>query len=158
MIVVNLKRSYPRVQLGQADLDAVTLSAWAGVTEEAIDRFGDVILGVYQDKVVSAYNVTSHSRDDEGRVVFEGIESPEFEHLIGQPSPVPAWKRGQARPTRYIDTEIVRTGAAPIELLEDGLRRAVVDGYTLTVDANRIATISVPKGGAVMVLTGEIAL
>ncbi|MEI5582276.1 MULTISPECIES: hypothetical protein [unclassified Agromyces] len=153
MIVVNLKRSYPLVQLGTADLNDVTLGAWAGVTDEAIERFGDVILGVYQDKVVSAYDITGHSREDD-RVTFEGNESAEFEHLIGQQSPVPAWKRGQARPTRYIETEIVRTGSAPVELIEDGIRRAVVAGYTLTVDSDNIATITVPRGGVVTVVTG----
>jgi hypothetical protein len=154
MIVVNLKRSFPMVQLGTADLGKVTLGAWAGVNDEALDRFGDVILGVFQEKVVSAYDITGHSRDESGRIIFEGNESEEWGHLIGQDSPVPAWKRGQARPVRYIDTEAVRSGVADVDLLEEGVRRAVVEGYVLTVDADNIATITVPRGGAVTVLTG----
>lgn len=44
---------------------------------------------------------------------------------------------------------------AEVTILEEGVRRAVVDGYPRTVDADNIATIAVPRGGAINFLTGE---
>jgi hypothetical protein len=152
MIAVNLKRSYKLVLTGQMSMEAATLGWWQGVTDDAIERYGDVVIGVYGDVVVSVFDVTGHERNAEGRVAFDGVESETFGYLLNQKSPVKPWVRGQARPVQYIDTDVVRTGEAPVEDLEGGYRRAVVGGYVLTVDADGIAIVEPPEGGVVTVL------
>lgn len=150
MIVVNLRKSYREVLRGQMDMEDATLGWWAGVTDEAIKRYGDTVIGVYNDLVVSAYDVTGHKRDGDGRVWFDGEESEEFRSLIGRKSPVKPWVRGQARPIQYTYSDVVRHGEAPVE---EGIdyQRAVVGGYILSVDGDGIATVEPPEGGVVVV-------
>lgn len=150
MIVVNLRKSYREVVAGQKDMEDATLGWWAGVTDEAIERYGDVVIGLYNEQVVSAYDVTAHERDGAGRVWFDGDDSDEFAALIGKKSPVKPWVRGQARPIQYIDTDVVRHGEAPVEEGVD-YQRAVVGGYVLSIDSDGIATVEPPEGGVVVV-------
>lgn len=151
MIVVNLRKSYREVLSGVRDMEDATLGWWADVNDDAIARYGDVVVGVYNDQVVSVYDVTGHERREDGRVFFEAEESVEFASLLHQKSPVKPWVRGQARPIQYIEPDLVRHGDAPVEKLDDGYRRAVVANYVLTVDADGIATIEPPEGGVVIV-------
>lgn len=152
MIVVNLKKSYREVLSGDRDMDDATLGWWAGVTDEAAARYGDVIVGVFKERVVSAFDASGFERDADGRVFFDGNESTEFAGLVGKASPVRPWVRGQARPLQYIDTDVVRNGSAPVERHEGGRHlRAVVAGYVLTVDTDGLATVEPPQGGVVMV-------
>ena len=150
MIVVNLRKTYREVVAGLRDMEDATLGKWAGVTDEAFERYGDAVIGVYNDQVVSAYDVTGYERDGDGRVWFNGEESEEFGSLVGKKSPVKPWVRGQARPIQYIDTEVVRHGDAPVE---EGIdyQRAVVGGYVLSIDNDGIATVEPPDGGVVVV-------
>lgn len=150
MIAVNLRKSYREVVAGQKDMEDATLGWWAGVTDEAIERYGDVVIGVYNEQVVSAYDVTAHERDGASRVWFDGDDSDEFAALIGKKSPVKPWVRGQARPIQYIETDVVRHGEAPVEEGVD-YQRAVVGGYVLSIDSDGIATVEPPEGGAVVV-------
>ncbi|WP_434174256.1 hypothetical protein RI685_16710 (plasmid) [Clavibacter michiganensis] len=150
MIVANLRKSYREVLTGQRDMDDATLGWWAGITDEAAARYGDVIVGVFNNRVVSVFDTSGYDRDEDGRIFFDGNESTEFEHMIGKPSPVKPWVRGQARPIQYIDTDIVRDGDATV--VRDGRHlRAVVAGYVLTVDGDGIATVEPPEGGVVIV-------
>lgn len=48
---------------------------------------------------------------------------------------------------------IVRTGEAPVETLEDGVRRAVLGSYVMTLDVEGGLTVETPAGGAVHVVT-----
>jgi hypothetical protein len=150
MIVVNLRKSFREVLAGQRDMEDATLGWWASVTEDAIERYGDNIIGVYNDQVVSAYQVTTHERDSDGRVWFDGEASKEFAALVGKKSPVKPWVRGQARPIQYIDTDVVRNGEASVEVGVN-YQRAVVAGYVLSVDNEGIATVEPPQGGVVTV-------
>lgn len=152
MIVVNLRKSYRDVLSGDREMDDATLGWWADVNDEAVARYGDVVVGVYKDQVVSVYDVTGHERREDGRVYFTAEPSVEFAPLLHRRSPVKPWVRGQARPIQYIDTDQVRHGDAPEEILDDGYRRAVVAGYVLTVDADGIATVEPPEGGVVTVM------
>lgn len=151
MIVVNLRKSYREVVAGQRDMSDATLGSWAGVTDEAVARYGDIVIGVYNDQVVSAYRVTSHERDADGRLLFVGEPSKEFSSLVGSRSPVKPWVRGQARPIQYIETDVVRYGEAPVEEGVD-YQRAVVGGYVISIDSDGIATVEPPEGGVVVVI------
>lgn len=150
MIFTHLPKSWPDVLEGRRDAADVTLGEWALVADKAIENYGDVVCGVYAGEVVSAYDVTGHERVDGGRVRFAGIPSVEWSSLIGQASPV-TWGRGQARPVRYLDTDALRHGTVEIEEAEEGLRRAVVGNFTLTVTDDGRATIVGPAGSSIMV-------
>jgi hypothetical protein len=155
MIVVNLKRLYPDVLAGNVELADVSLGDWYQITDSAIKMYGDVIVGVFEEKVVSAYDVLGHARGDDQRVRFEGTESEEFAGLIGKRSPATPWQRGQGRPIKYVPTDVVRKGDAEVTAVpeEPTALRAVVKGYVLTVDADGLATLEMPNGGAVAVLS-----
>lgn len=152
MIAVNLRQSYPDVLKGERTLAEATLGRWSRMSDEALGRFGDLVIGVLGAEVVSAYDVTGWHRDEAGRVIFEGELSKEFGHLVGGASPVKPWVQGQARPIQYVDTAILRGGEAEVEELPGNVRRALVKGYYLTVDADGIATVEPPRGGTVTVV------
>ncbi|MGY1709098.1 hypothetical protein ACI8AC_06260 [Geodermatophilus sp. SYSU D00758] len=150
MIFVHLSKSWPDVISGHRNAADVTLGDWALVSDDAIAAYGDVICGVYQSEVVTAYDVTGFVRGTDGRVRFDGTPSRDWSSLVGEASPV-TWTRGQARPVRYLDTEILRSGTVETEQVDHGVHRAVVGGYTLTVDTEGNATLVAPAGGAVTV-------
>jgi len=151
VIVVNVNRSYAQTLSGELTLQEATEGDWYGINEAAVAQYGDVLVGVWNNRVVSAYDIVGHVRVDEGtRVRFTVEDSAEFGYLVGQPSPVGPWKAGQARPIMYADTDVVRHGDAPQEEVGDA-KRAVVRGYILTVDDSGVATIIPPEGGSVLV-------
>jgi hypothetical protein len=156
VIVVNLRRTWPQVLAGARTPADVTLGAWAHMKEQSLDEHADAILGIYQHEVVAAFDITGWSRTREGRVVFEGNPSRRWAHLIGTPNPGKPWVRGQARPVQYLDTAILASGAVPVEDAASG-RRAVVDDFILTVDAEGSATLVVPSGRRVTVITTPVS-
>lgn len=58
-----------------------------------MDRYGDGVLGIYKNEVVSAFDVTDWTRGSDGRVTFTGSPSVKFGHLIGTPNPGKPWVR-----------------------------------------------------------------
>ncbi|MCA1693421.1 MAG: hypothetical protein LC749_01085, partial [Actinobacteria bacterium] len=100
MFLVNLPKSWPAVLAGTANAARVTLGEWARVTDADLETYGDAVLGVYRNVVVSAYDITGWSRTPDGRVVFDGVESEEWARLRGQPVPGTPWVRGAARPVK----------------------------------------------------------
>ncbi|MFH7337134.1 hypothetical protein [Streptomyces sp. KHY 26] len=156
MILVHLASSWPDVLAHSRTAAEVTLSAWAQISDDRLRQYGDAVLGVYQKEVVTAFDITGWSRTREGRVVFEGNPSRRWAHLIGTPNPGKPWVRGQARPVQYLDTAILASGAVPVEDAASG-RRAVVDDFILTVDAEGSATLVVPSGRRVTVITTPVS-
>jgi len=155
VILVNLSKTWPDVMIGKDAADRATLEAWAGVGDGSLDAYGDAVLGIYRNQVVTAYDVTGWERLPDGRVKFTGDESQQWKHLIGTVNPGEPWVRGQARPVKYLDTRVLTEGTVPAEEFIGG-RRAVIDGFTLAVDGSR-ATVTVPAGGQVTILTAPAA-
>lgn len=83
-------------------------------------------------------------------ITFRGEKSDRWGHLIGTPNPGADWVQGAARPVKYLDTDVLTEGNVRVEEVPDG-DRAVVRGYTLTVDDEGHATVLVPPGGRVTV-------
>lgn len=132
MIVVNIKHSLKRlvddVRLGIPDdvileqLKHITTTKWSGLSKEMLETFRprahelyehgdsteeDYIMGVTGDRIVSVYTIRGWHRADDNRVVFDvGRARPEMAAALGQPTPGGPWKRGEARPIRYIDTQV----------------------------------------------------
>ncbi len=151
MILVNLSQSWPGVLSGRSTPEEATLGDWHGISERAIAEHGDVILGVYKEKVVSAFDIYDHSRADDGRVTFFGTPSKTLAHLIGNRSPGAAWIRGEARPVKYLTSDAALGAVADVK--NDGdVRRAVIGECELYLDINGAVTLRVPSGTPVTVV------
>ncbi len=113
MFLVNLRQSWPAVKAGTRPAAEVTLGEWAQLTDEALAEYGDVIPGIYDNQVVSAFDIEGWSRDpDNRRVTFTDTESERWAHLIGEANPRPRWKQGQAGPVQYLATAVVEGPAS----------------------------------------------
>lgn len=161
MILVHLASSWPAVIRGEADTADVTLGNWAGIADDKLDSYADSVLGIYRNEVVSAFDITGWHRltegDDAGRIAFTGRPSVRWHHLIGTPNPGTPWKKGMARPVQYLETRVLTDGDVepePVDASRD--RRAVIDGYTLTVHDGNCATLIVPPGHRVTVISGTV--
>lgn len=151
MIIVNIRRSHRRVLNGELTLEDATRGNWTAITDDAVEEYGDTIVGVVGDEVVSAFDITGHTRDEAGLITFSVRPSAEFAYLVGQPSPVGPWVKGQGRPIRYLHSDYVRHGDVSPEG-GGNYSRAIVGGYTLVVDGNGRANVIPPAGGTVIVL------
>lgn len=151
MFIVNVPQTWPLVLAGKADPAIVTLGAWAAIKESDLVEHADAVLGVFRDTVVTAYDVESWTRGPGNRVTFVGPPSERWAHLIGTPNPGRRWVRGASRPVQTLDTAVLTDGDVPAADTPTG-RRAVIDGYTLTVGEHG-ATVQAPPGGRVTVAT-----
>ncbi|MGW5721884.1 hypothetical protein ACWEVP_37320 [Amycolatopsis sp. NPDC003865] len=152
MIAVHLNKTWPHVQAKHMTPEHATLGAWP-IAEENLRRYGDVLLGVHQNTVVVAYDITGHTRDDDKKVTFTGKPSSTWAHLVGQPTPAKPWgAKGDAWPVRFVDTVVVAGGDVPVEENAEG-RRAVIDDVVLTVGADQQVVVVVPPGRSITVRT-----
>lgn len=131
-IAVNIARTYPTVlELGLEGersaqlerLEQATLGDWARVSARDAES-AQLIIGSYLGTIVSAYAVTGYTRGEDDRVRWAGRPADDFADLIGTPLPGGDWKRGQARPLRWVDVarKPGNAEAAMQELLIEMLR------------------------------------
>ncbi len=152
MIIVHVNQTWPLVDAGRMDKDDAVLGVWP-IAEDKLKTYGDVLLAVFDNTVVAAYDIEDHERDADKKVTFTGKDSKTWAHLVGQPNPGKHWGRqGDAWPVRYIDTAVVAGGDVPVQDTPEG-GRAVIDGYTFTVGADLNAVLVVPAGRSVTVRT-----
>jgi len=159
MFLVNLSKSWRSVLANGENKEekaaVATLGSWAQIKEADLKDHADVILGIYENKVVTAFDIVSDDeeqrwhRGKDNRVTFNGWPSRKWAHLIGTPNPGKPWVQGQGRPVQVLPTVVLIEGNVPIENTSAG-RRAVVDGYVLTVE-DGFATLQVPEKGKVTV-------
>jgi hypothetical protein len=151
MIVVHVNQTWPLVEAARMDQDDAVLGVWP-IAEDKLAQYGDVLLAVYDNKVVAVYDIEGHTRGEKNKVTFVGHKSQAWAHVIGQPNPAKHWgQQGDAWPLRYIDTEVITGGDVPVQETPQG-QRAVVNGITLTVGADGNATVILPAGRTVTVL------
>ncbi len=72
MIVVNLSRTWPAVLAGKIDAAAPTLVRWAQIKDADLETQADVILGIYKNQVVTAFDIEGWTRGEDTRVTFIG--------------------------------------------------------------------------------------
>lgn len=149
LIIVHLNKTWPYVPSRMTPEDAA-FGVWP-IAEENLTRYGDVLLGVYDNTVVAAYDITGYARGEDKKVTFDGKPSVAWGHLKGQPTPAKPWgAQGDAWPVRFIDTAVVAGGNVPVEETTDG-RRAVIDDVVLTVGADQQVIVVVPAGRSIIV-------
>jgi hypothetical protein len=110
MIIVNMPRSWPQVLQGHRSPESATLFAWQIQDDAQLERYatqGSIILGVYRNSVVSAFEIHSYDRNflSHGRVQFHGI--PTVHEWLGSNlqtvAPNLAWQRGQVYPVQFVE-------------------------------------------------------
>jgi hypothetical protein len=121
MILVNVVRSWPEVMRGERSAEDATLGEWAQLTDKNIDDDGDVLLGIFENTIVSAYEIDGHYRDRvTKRVTFKAHETATTRQFIGQPNPGRQWgKQGDARAVQALPTSDLLD--PPVEPPVDGL-------------------------------------
>lgn len=103
MILVNLRQSTTPASTAIEIRDAAA-SAWANVSDSAMDQYGDYVLAVRDNVVTGVFSLRNWERLDDGRVEFTLDAAPaELDGLVGGDSPL-RWKRGQANPVMYLET------------------------------------------------------
>lgn len=126
----------------------VQVTYWAQISDNSLDVYADVILGIYRHEVGTAFDIAGWNRmtegPDAGRIAFTGKPLPEWEHLIGTPNPGTPWTAGMARPVQYLDTHTLNAGFDAGE--EDREQSIDLRGYTLTVHSDGNATVAGPFG------------
>lgn len=153
MILVHLPKSWPDVLAGTRAAADITLGEWHNIGDDAIDQYGDAILGIYKNEVVTAYDITGYTRNPtDDRVIFTGTQSTTWDHLIGQPNPGKRWVRGQSRPIQYLDTTTLTGGTVEPETADGGTIRAIVGDFTCTLNDNGSITVIAPPGSRVHVI------
>jgi hypothetical protein len=152
VILLHVPDSWPRVLAREISAAQATLGDWYGISDSNLAQYADVLLPIFDNAVACAWDVTGWHRTSEDKIIFDGQPSAKWAHLIGTPNPGKPWGvRGMARPIQYLDTRIA-AATVPVEDI-DGIRRASIDGYTLTIDHTGAALLSVPAGRKVTVLT-----
>ena len=119
---------------------------WWAIADSTLAGYADQILAVGGNAVAGVFNVRGWRRDPaaDNKVVFDLVEAPEWQWLIGQDSPV-TWRKSQANPVRKVGTVITS------ELRARQPHHSGADhGWSLDVDPDgKTATIHGP--GRIMV-------
>jgi hypothetical protein len=125
---------------------AMSLDRAAGVT--GLLATGDHGEVVYERRVMKVADTDTQTvnKNKITRVRFKLAPAPEFAHLHGQPSPAPRSRNAIG----YVETRTLIHGDAPVEKQPAG-RRAVIDGFTLTISEDGTAHLAVPAGKRVVV-------
>jgi hypothetical protein len=129
---------------------AMSLDRAAGVTGLlATDDHGKV---AYERRVLEVADSETEvvNKNKITRVRFKLAPAPEFRHLHGQPSPAVRSRNAIG----YVKTRTLIHGDIPAEKQPEG-RRAVIDGFTLTVSDDGIAHLIVPAGKQVVVIAAD---
>jgi hypothetical protein len=153
VLVANVKASWPQVLRGERTAEDSVLGDWASLSDQRLRQYADAILGVADNRVVAAFDITDWERTADDRVRFQGAPSARWAHLLGAPSPV-TWARGQARPIRYLDTGDLEK-QQPAEIAAAHRDRVSVGGWTLQLDAQGNGVLQLPAGARVTVVTAE---
>jgi hypothetical protein len=82
--------------------------------------------------------------------LFALTEAPDFEHLVGQDSPV-KWVQGSANPIKLLDTATLAPPSAEIEHTTQGNARVRLEGWTLVVYPDGRARVSPPGKSRVLI-------
>lgn len=163
MILVQVQ-NWLQVLIGSTSPDEAVLKDWPGVRENDLKRYGDVLVGLYRNTVVAAYDIDQLATTlTEGGARFAGKPSTDWAHLVGQSNPGKPWSpQGHPEPVQFLDSTLVpRTAAGAAAVAAGGPggpggpggHQVALDGFVLTVDGNGNAAVAVPAGRSVTMYT-----
>lgn len=152
----SMRRLIEQVRAGIPDdalleeIKRITTTKWSSIGRQVLETYGperdpnvkalyehggtdleDFILGVNGDQIVSVYKIVGwhRSQDEDRKVVFDVSPARcEMAAVIGQPVPGGPWKRGEARPVRYVDTGTFVAGLTEVDDADDdAVNRRIVE-------------------------------
>jgi hypothetical protein len=142
MLAVNITASM-RGKLDARDGSDIRACAekWWAISNTTLDGYADELMAVAGNEVAGMFTIKDWRRDPTAgdKVIFDLASAPEWQWLVGQPSPV-TWTKAQANPVRKVPRVIT-------ESLNNG-RPHHIDaghGWSLDVEADgRSATVRAP--------------
>jgi hypothetical protein len=108
MLALNITTSL-RGELDDRPRDVRSCTAyWWNISNATLSGYADVILAVASNVIAGVFRVRDWKRDlqVDDKVVFDLVDAPEWQWLLGQDSPV-TWHKSQANPVRKVGTLIV---------------------------------------------------
>ncbi len=121
MIIVNLNKSFPDWsekfsatvptdlhQVKIADLHGlaeICAGDWWRIPDLAIRQYGDILVGIYANQIVAAYQIADYRHLETGRVRFTLKPAYEYSSMIGVGQPGGPWRQGEARGSRHLPTD-----------------------------------------------------
>jgi len=149
MLAVNITASMQGKLDGRdgSDIQACAEKWWA-VSDATLDGYADELMAVAGNTVAGMFTVKDWRHDPAagGKVVFDLAPAPEWQWLVGQPSPV-TWTRAQANPVRKV-------GRVIADSLNSGRPHHIDAGHGWSLDVEpdgRSATVRAP--GAAVAIT-----
>jgi hypothetical protein len=113
MLALNITRSLHGKLDGRPRNVRSCTEYWWDITDATLTGYADVVLPVDSNVIAGAFEVRRWRRDPQfvgkvpgGKVVFTLAEAPDWQWLIGQPSPV-TWSKSQANPVRKVGAALV---------------------------------------------------
>lgn len=125
MIIVNIKSSYPALiesaggAPANSDLAEITLGDWPKIRRENVMPYLDMVCGTYDGRVVTAFPAEDFDYvGQEMKIRFQPWAqsdrllqwSRQWAWLIGVSAPGGAWRVGESRGTRRVDTNAYLQG------------------------------------------------
>lgn len=149
MYIVNVSRSTSPASTAQ-ELQEATVGDWplrSTQTLGDITEFGDVIIGVRRNVIVSAFPVRKVTAANGDRFRVTPGPAGDWARLVGKNLPDDLkWSRGEGWPLKVVDTREV------VDALEGGVAPEVsLGGYRLAVSDGK-ATVYAPRGASVTVV------
>lgn len=150
----------------RTQLARITLGDWARVSDRDAKRT-QLVLGVYEGQIVSAYVVDGYTRDPaDRRIRWSGVPADDFAGLIGTSLPGGGWVRGQARPIRKVQVPhspgdalaamaelALAMSRYNLEPQQSQLSAALESKIQVRVHDPRTVVLKVPSGVNVHILT-----
>jgi hypothetical protein len=159
MLAVNISASMSgRLDDRPPTVESCTEGWWV-ISDTTLRDYADQIVAVANNVIVGVFDVQQYRRAANGKVVFQLAHAPDWQWLIGQPSPI-TWTRGQANPVRKVGTAIIaalRAGQPRhIEAGHGWTLEVAPDGRTATVRGpGALAVTAVHAGVVTTAVTGD---
>lgn len=91
MILAHTSTTWPLLQNGQLSEAETTRAAGSSSKTPHWADYGDVVLGIYEHRIVNVYDVTCWRHTADGKVNFDGAPSALWSRLINTPNPGKLW-------------------------------------------------------------------
>ena len=154
MLAVNVTASMGgRLDNRPRDVEACAEGWWV-ISDTTLRDYADQILAVADNTIMGVFDVKQWHRDpaNDNKVVFQLAPSPQWQWLVGQPSPI-TWHKGQANPVRKVGgvfvTELRKRQPHHTDAGHGWALEVSPDGRTATVRGPAGLTVTAMPAGAV---------
>lgn len=153
MILVQVEKNWLQVLTGSLTADDAILGEWPGIAEHQVRQYGDVLVGLYRNTIVGAYDIDQEKTTyGPGKVKFAGTASTRWANAVGKHNPGRPWTQGGGDLVQFLNTSTARITDGPAAGAPAD-RQVSLDGFVLSVDGHGNASVFVPAGRALTLRT-----